>query len=117
MLAYNDLKKGVIFVRNDEPYEVLDYAFLRMQQRKPVAKCKLKNLVSGKVVEQNFHSSESFDEAEIVKVEVKYLYNTKGQFWFCKKDDPAARFMLTNEQVGMGGQFMKTNNLVTAIKF
>ena len=117
MLAYNDLKKGVIFVMQGEPYEVMDYAFLRMQQRKPVAKCKLKNLISGKVTEQNFHQSESFDEAEIVKVEVKYLYNTKGQFWFCQKDNPAARFMLTEEQVGTGGQFMKPNNLVTAIKF
>lgn len=117
MLAYNELKNGVIFVMNGEPYEVLDYAFLRMQQRKPVAKCKLKNLISGKVVEQNFHQSESFEEAEIIREEVKYLYNTKGQFWFCKKDNPAARFMLTDEQVGTGGQFMKSNNLVTAIKF
>lgn len=102
---------------NGEPYEVMEYAFLRMQQRKPTAKCKLKNLVSGKVVEQNFHQSESFEEAEIIKEEVKYLYNSKGQFWFCKKDNPGARFMLTEEQVGMGGKFMKSNNLVTAIKF
>lgn len=117
MLAYNDLKNGVIFVMNGEPYEVMEYAFLRMQQRKPVAKCKLKNLISGKITEQNFHQSESFEEAEIVKEEVKYLYNTKGQFWFCKKDNPAARFMLTEAQVGIAGKFMKTNSMVTAIKF
>ncbi|MEK7654345.1 MAG: elongation factor P [Patescibacteria group bacterium] len=117
MLAYNDLKKGVIFTLNGEPYEVMEYAFLRMQQRKPVAKCKLKNLISGKVVEQNFHSSESFEEAEIVREEVKYLYNTKGQFWFCPKDKPADRFMLTEEQVGTSGKFMKPNNMVTALKY
>ncbi|MDO8466543.1 MAG: elongation factor P [bacterium] len=117
MLAYNDLKKGVIFVMQGEPYEVMEYAFLRMQQRKPVAKCKIKNLISGKVTEQNFHSSESFDEAEITKVEVKYLYNTKGQFWFCPKDKPAERFMLTEAQVGIAGKFMQSNSMVNAIKF
>lgn len=117
MLAYNELKKGVIFVMDGEPYEVMEYEFLRMQQRKPVAKCKIKNLISGKITEQNFHQSESFEEAEITKEEVKYLYNNRGRFWFCAKENPAARFMLTEEQVGVGGKFMKPNSIVTAIKF
>ena len=117
MLAYNELKKGTIFVMDGDPYEVLEYEFLRMQQRKPVTKCKIKNLISGKIVERAFHQNESFEEAEIVKEEIKYLYNNKGQFWFSAKDNPANRFFLTEEQAGESGKFLKANTLVTALKF
>ena len=117
MLTYNELKKGMIFILDGEPYEVLEYEFLRMQQRKPVAKCKIKNLISGKIVERSFHQNESFEEAEMVKEEVKYLYNNRGQYWFSAKDNPANRFMLSEDVVGPTGQFLKANTLVIAIKF
>ena len=78
MLAYNELKKGTIFVMDDEPYEVMEYEFLRMQQRKPVAKTKIKNLITSKIVERNFHQNETFEEAELIKKEVKYLYGHRG---------------------------------------
>src|SRR3989338_8112636 len=117
MLAYNELKKGTIFILDGEPHEVLEYEFLRMQQRKPVTKCKIKNLISGKIVERAFHQNESFEEAEMTREEIKYLYNNRGQYWFCSRDNPANRFFLTEEQVGTPGKFLKTNSLVTAIKF
>lgn len=117
MLAYNELRKGTIFILDGEPHEVLEYEFLRMQQRKPVSKCKLRNLISGKVVERSFHQNESFEEAEMAKEEIKYLYNNRGQYWFCAKDNPANRFFLTEEQVGAPGKFLKTNTLATALKF
>ena len=117
MLAYNELKKGIVFVMNGEPYEVLDYEFLRMQQRKPVSKTKLRNLITGKIIEQSFHSSESFDEAEIEKRPIKYLYNSKNEFWFCEIKDPSKRFSLKEELMGNPGKFLKANTEVNAIKF
>lgn len=117
MLAYNELRKGVIFILDGEPHEVLEYEFLRMQQRKPVSKCKLRNLISGKVAERSFHQNESFEEADLVREEIKYLYNNRGQYWFCSKDNPANRFFLAEDQIGTPGKFLKTNALVTAIKF
>ena len=67
MLTYTDLTKGTIFILDGEPYEVLEYSFLRMQQRKPVTKTKIRNLINGAVVERNFHQNETFEEAEIEK--------------------------------------------------
>lgn len=117
MLTYNDLKIGTIFALDGVPYEVLEFAFLRMQQRKPVAQTKIKNLITGKVLERNFHQNESFEEAEIEKETVKYLYNNRGQFWFSAKDNSANRFFLTEEVVGAPGQFLKPNTEITAVKY
>jgi elongation factor P len=117
MLIYNDLKVGVVFILDGEPYEVLEYEFLRMQQRKPVAKTKIKNLINGKIIERNFHQNETFKEAKILKEPVKYLYNHRGQFWFSEKNNPSKRFFLNEEIIGSGAKFLKPNSEVTVAKF
>lgn len=117
MLTYNELKKGTIFVLDGQPYEVLEYEFLRMQQRKPVAKTKIKNLLSGKIVERNFHQSETFDEAEIEREPVKYLYNHRDEYWFSAKDDPSKRFELKEENIGIGARFLRPNSEAISVKF
>jgi elongation factor P len=117
MLSYNELKVGVLFIKDGDPYEVLEYAFIRMQQRKPVVQLKIKNLISGKVLPYTAHQNESFEEAEIGVVPVNFIYHNKGQFWFHEIGKPSARFFLTDEIVGDMGQYLKPNTEVKAFKF
>lgn len=119
MLSYNKLKVGTIFTKNDDPnpYKVLEYAFIRMQQRKPVTQLKIKNLLTGKVLDYAAHQNESFYEAEIKVTPVNFIYHSKGEYWFHEKGKPAARFKLTDELVGDAGQFLKVNTEVKVFKF
>lgn len=119
MLSYNELKVGTIFTRagDPDPYKVMEYAFIRMQQRKPVAQLKIKNLVSGKVLPVTAHQNESFEEVEIDVVPVNFIYHRNGEYWFHEAGKPAARFKLTDEIVGDAGNFMKSNTEVKAYKF
>lgn len=116
-LSYTELRIGTAFIYEGYPYEVLEFAFLRMQQRKAVAQVKMKNLINGKVITRNFHQSEGFEEVEIVREPVKFLYHNREQYWFCAKDSPANRFFLTEEVVGAQGQFLKPSTEVSAQKF
>src|SRR5882672_8365148 len=100
MLSYNELKKGTLFVLEEQPYEVLEYEFLRMQQRKPVSKTKIRNLITGKIVERNFHQNESFEEANIEKRAIKYLYTHRDEFWFAELDNPSKRFPFKADFLG-----------------
>src|SRR3989344_979903 len=117
MLSYTDLTKGTIFVMDGEPYEVLEYAFLRMQQRRPTTQTKLKNLITGKIVTQTFQQSDSFPEAEIEKEPAIFIYYQKGEYWFHKKNDKSARFTLKEEILEDSGKFLKPNTEITAHKF
>jgi len=116
-LGYNDLRKGVVFDIDGAPYEVVEYAFVRMQQRKAVAQVKMKNLITGKVLSRNFHQSESFEEADMQRQPIKFLYHNRGEYWFSEKNDPSKRFSLTADAVGEAGQFLKPNTEVSAISF
>lgn len=114
MLEYNEitLRKYVIF--EGEPYEVLASHVFRKQQRKPVNAVKMRNLISGRIVEHSYHVSDKAEEAEIDTKKVKYLYTNKGEWWFCDETNPANRFKLDEEMLGEGRKFLKVNSIVEA---
>jgi elongation factor P len=117
MLSYTDLTKGTLFVMDGEPYVVLEYAFLRMQQRKPVVQTKLRNVKTGKIVQKSFQPSDSFLEAEIEKQPITFLYANRGENWFCEKGNPKARFSLSDETLGDSTKYLLPNTEVNAFKF
>jgi len=117
MLNYNDLKPGTSFILDGQPYLVLEFNFLRMQQRKPVAQTKIKNLISGKIISRNFQSNETFEEADINYKKVKFLYNHRDKFVFCELNNPAKRFELEGNQIGELVKFLKPNSEVEVIEF
>lgn len=117
MLDYNEVKERKCILFEGEPYEVLTSHVFRKQQRKPVNATKLKNLISGRIVEHSFHAADKVEEAELDKKEVKYLYSNRGEHWFANPNNPAERFKLGEEQVGEKLKFMKQNMLVTTVSF
>ena len=117
MFNYNELKPGAIFILDGKPYEVLEFSFLRMQQRKPVAQTKIRNLITGKILSRNFQHTESFQEAEIDYKKVKFLYSHKDKFVFCDIQNPSDRFELPAEIIGDKAKFLKANSEVEIVSF
>ena len=117
MLSYNELKAGILFIKDGEPYEVLEYAFVRMQQRKPVAQLKIKNLISGKVMNYTAHQNESFKEAEIEVNPVQFIYHHSGEYWFHEAGKPQNRFSLKDDILGNTVKYLKPNTEIKAFKF
>lgn len=118
MLSYTELKKGLFIVLNGQPYEVLETSFLRMQQRKAVVQTKLKNLISGKVVDRSFQPSDEIEEADIEKKEAVFIYaRGKQEYWFHESGNPKNRFKLSGEALGEAAQFLKANTTITTLLF
>jgi len=117
MINYNDLKPGKVFILDGQPYQVLEFSFLRMQQRKPVAQTKIKNLINGKIINRNFQHTDSFEEAEIKYREVKFLYSHRDKFVFCEMNDPSKRFEISEEQIGDMAKYLKPNSSVEVMEF
>ncbi|MEK7538549.1 MAG: elongation factor P [Patescibacteria group bacterium] len=117
MLDYSEItpKKCIIF--DNEPYEVLSSHVFRKQMRKPVNQTKLRHMITGRIVEQSFHQAEKVREADIETKEIKYLYASRGESWFCDASDPSKRFTLTDAVLEGKQKFLKPNTLVEAMVF
>ncbi len=117
MLEYNEIKPRKYIVYEGDPFEVLSSHVFRKQQRKPVNATKLRNLLTGKVMEISFHQSEKVEEADIAKRQIKYLYENRGEFWFCEANDPSKRFPLPSDKVSEQIKFVKQNSLIDLLSF
>ncbi len=114
MLSYTDLTPGTAFILDGEPYEVLEYQFVRMQQRKPVVQTKLRNLATGKIASKTFQPSDTFKEAEIEKEELVFIYVHRGSFVFQQAKE---RITIPEDIIGEDAKYLKANLVATAYKF
>lgn len=110
MLAYNDVVPRKVIIHDGEPFEVMTSHVFRKQQRKPVNATKLKNLLTGRVVEHSFAVSDKVDEADMSKKAVKFIYEQKGEFWFHAEKTPAERFTIKSDVIGDQKQWMKAGD-------
>ncbi len=117
VLSYNEILPKKVIIYSDEPHLVISSHVFRKQQRKPVNVTKLKNLKSGRVVENSFHQNETVEEADLEKKTIVFIYESKGDYWFHDAKDKSNRFTISGELVGSAGKFMKVNSEIDAVLF
>ena len=115
MLSYSQLEKGVRIIINNDPHEIIKAAPMFKGRGQSVLNAELKNLRTGNVIPKTFHASDSFEEADIDKMEAKFIYSNKGEYFFCEKENPSNRFSLKEEQIGNKKDFLKPNQEVEAL--
>lgn len=74
MLSINDLKVGVKIEFNNELYEVLRAQHSKIGRGGAVLKARIKNLISGNILEINFKSAEKFGEPDMDSKKALYMY-------------------------------------------
>lgn len=116
-LGVNELKPKIFFIYEGQPYVVLSTHHLKMQQRRPTVQTKMRNLINGKILERNFAQSDVFEEADVQRQKVKYLYNHREEYWFSEENNQSNRFQLSKEILGDQTMFLKANTVLDAILF
>ena len=82
MYGITDLKPGVAIRIDGEPYLVLASQHGRKSQSQANMQTKLKNLITGAIVAQNFQGSEKIEPADVSYRRVQYLYNDDTGYTF-----------------------------------
>jgi len=117
MLTHNDLKKGVQFIMDKQPCEVLESSPIKKAQSRAIIQTRIKNLITGAIYDNNFHQGDSFQEAKIERKEIKFLYSHRDKFFFCEKENPSKRFELTAEIIRDNAKFLKQNEIIEGVYF
>lgn len=118
ILEYNEITpKKVIVMEDGNPYVCLSSWVFRKQMRKPVNQTKLKNLITGSVIEHSFQQTDKAEEAELEKKDAKFIYARNGEYWFCDPTNPADRYQLTEDVLGDYSKFLLPNTILEAKLF
>lgn len=116
-LTASDLKKGTFIVLESAPYVVLSHSHSHIGRGGAVVQTKVRNLKTSATLERNFKSGDSFKEAEIKKVQARFIYERKGEYWFNQVGRAANRFFISTEALGGKAVFLKPDMEVAALKF
>jgi elongation factor P len=106
MIDAGELRKGVAIELDGEIYQILEYQHVKMQQRQPVVKLKLRGVRSGNFIERNFQSGDKVATVFLEHHPVQYLYSD-GNLYYFMDNDSYEQIMLTSAQIGEGTNYLK----------
>ena len=114
-INFGDLSRNMVIELDGQPWQVMDYERHKMQQRAPVTRIKMKNLLSGAVVERTFQRYDTdFTVAEIDNRETQYLY-TDGSYYYFLDQETFDQYELTREQLGDTLNYLKENMIAEMV--
>lgn len=101
-----ELRKGAAIELDGNIYQVLEYQHVKMQQRQPVVKLKLRDVSSGNFTERNFQSGDKVTPAYLEHRPVQYLYRD-GDLYHFMDNESYEQIMLASAQVGEAADYLK----------
>jgi len=86
MYSTSEFKAGLKVLLDGEPCAIVENEFVKPGKGQAFNRVRLRNLRSGRMWERTFKSGESLEGADVVDLNMEYLY-TDGEFWHFMKTD------------------------------
>ena len=114
MVSAGDFKNGITLEMDNGIFQIVEFQHVKPGKGAAFVRTKLRNIVSGGVVEKTFRPTEKFEEARIDRVEMQYLYNDGDLFYFMDMNT-FEQIGLNHDQIGDALKFVKENEMVKVI--
>jgi len=116
MYESGDLRKGLKIEIDGDPYEIVDFEFVKPGKGQALYKCRLKNMISGSQFDKTYRSGEKFNQADLEEQQMEYLYYDGEQYHFMNTSTYEQE-TITAEQIGDGVKFLKENIVCNILLF
>jgi elongation factor P len=108
MATTNDLKNGMVLNLDGQLWSVVWFQHHKPGKGGAVMRTKLKNVLSGKVVDKTFNADVKVEVANVDKRDMTYLYNDGGSYVFMDSGT-YEQIHITPEVVGEASNFLLEN--------
>ena len=106
MISAGDFRNGITLEIEGNVYQIMEFQHVKPGKGAAFVRTKIKNIMSGGVVERTFRPTEKFPAARIDRVEMQYLYSDGDLFHFMNTEtyDQVA---LNEDAIGDALKFVK----------
>ena len=111
-----DVRNGTTFELDGSVFKVVEFQHVKPGKGAAFVRTKLKNLITGAVLEKTFNPSEKLQGAEIEKRDMQYLYND-GDLYYFMDNENYEQMPLNKEQLGDSLKYIKENMSVKVLSF
>jgi elongation factor P len=118
LIGANELKRKLLITVDGQPYVVIDVFFASPTARgaATMVRTRLRQLLTGAVLEKSFRSSEKFEEPDVELVPVSYLYSDGDGYHFMDEKS-FEQFAFSNEDVGNDRNYLKEGLSAQVLKY
>ena len=116
MASYNtnEFRSGLKLMIDGDPYVIVENEFVKPGKGQAFNRVKIRNLKTGRVIDRTYKSGESVEAADVVDVEMQYLYND-GEFWHFMDPDSFEQMAADATAVGDAAKWMKEQDICTLV--
>ena len=111
MISAGDFKNGVTLEIEGNIYQILEFQHVKPGKGAAFVRTKLKNIISGGVVEKTFRPTEKFPKAHIERKDMQYLYSD-GELSHFMDVETYDQIALNEDAIGDSLKFVKENEMV-----
>ncbi|MCK9216721.1 MAG: elongation factor P [Firmicutes bacterium] len=115
MLSASEFRKGYTFEMEGQIFIIVDFQHVKPGKGAAFVRTKIKNIITGSVIERSFNPSDRFPKAHIERKQMQYLYED-GDLYYFMDNESYEQIPLNKSQVEDAIMYLKPNDSVI-IKF
>ena len=108
MASTNELKNGMVLNIDGQLWNIIDFQHVKPGKGGAFVRTKLKNVMSGKVVDRTFNAGVKIETAQVDKRDMQYLYKD-GEDWVFMDTTNYDQITISNTTVGEASNYMLEN--------
>ena len=106
MYSAGDFRNGVTFEWEGNVYTVVEFQHVKPGKGAAFVRTKIKNVITGGVIEHSFSPTEKFPQAFIERKDMEYLYND-GDLWYFMDQESYEQMPLGADKLPDNFKFVK----------
>jgi elongation factor P len=108
----SEFKAGLKVMLDNDPCAIIENEFVKPGKGQAFNRVKIRNLKSGRVIERTFKSGESLEGADVIDVDMQYLYSD-GEYRHFMKPDTFEQYQADEKIVGEAAKWLKDQDSCT----
>ena len=116
MISAGDFRNGATFDMDGNVYQIIEFQHVKPGKGAAFVRTKIRNVISGSVVERTFNPSDKYPTAFIERKEMEYLYSDGGLYYFMDTET-YENVPIGEDKLGDAFRFVKENMVVKVLSY
>lgn len=112
----NEFRSGLKLMLDGDPCSILENEFVKPGKGQAFSRVKLRNLKTGRVIEKTFKSGESLEGADVLDMDMQYLYED-GEFWYFMEPDTFEQHQASENALGDAVKWLSEQDICVVTLF
>ncbi len=116
MISAGDFRNGVTFELDGNVYQIVEFQHVKPGKGAAFVRTKIKNIITGGVVEKTFRPTEKMPKAHIERKDMEYSYND-GDLYYFMDQETFDMIPIGKDQIGDALKFVKENDVCKILSY